>query len=115
MAWHSEQFGDEELFACVYRAARFRKNSIPFPERLDCAVRIGLVDEAHGGDIKAIYQLRNLTHIETEAEKNIEEKIEQSRLGYWRLKPFLEGVKAFLEEDDRAWCPRDETAEEPND
>jgi hypothetical protein len=113
MTWHSEQFGDEELFACVYRATRTRKNSIPFPDRLDCAVRIGLVNEANGGDIKAIYQLRNLTHIETEAERNIEVEIEHSRLGYWRLKPFLEVVKNFLEEDDRAWCPVDESAQEP--
>ena len=44
--------------------------------------------------------LRNLAHIETEADKKIEVEIEHSKLGYWRLKPFLDDIVAFFEENN---------------
>ncbi len=93
------KFGDEELFTCVYRDAKTPRNSIPFKDKIDCAVRIGFVDGAHAGDIKQIYELRNLAHIETEAEKQIEVELEQARTGYWRIKPFLEKIATVLAEN----------------
>jgi hypothetical protein len=89
-------FGAEEIFTCVYRDAKTPRNSIPFKDKVDCAVRIGFVDEAYAEDIKSIYVLRNLAHIETEAEKQIDVEIEQSKTGYWRIKPFLEKIAATL-------------------
>jgi hypothetical protein len=44
--------------------------------------------------------LRNLTHIETEAEKQIEVEIEQAKIGYRRMKPFLEHIGEVLKEAD---------------
>ncbi|WP_295969215.1 hypothetical protein [uncultured Xanthomonas sp.] len=90
------QYGDEDVFTCVYREAKTPRNSIPFKDKVDCAVRIGLVDEAYAEDIKQIYALRNLAHIETEAEKQIDVEIKQSRAGYWRIKPFLERIAAVV-------------------
>lgn len=90
------KFGNEELFPCVYRDTRTPKHSIPFRDKVDCAVRIGLVDAAYAGDIKRIYELRNLAHIETEAKKQIDVEIEQSRTAYRRMKPFLETIVAEL-------------------
>lgn len=84
------KFGDEDLFPCVYRDTRTSKKSISFPDKVDCAVRIGFVDASYAGDIKATYQLRNLAHIETEAEKQIEVEIGQSKTAYWRMQPFIE-------------------------
>ena len=89
-------FGEEEIFTCVYRDAKTPRNSIPFKDKVDCAVRIGFVDEAYAEDIKNIYTLRNLAHIETEAEKQIDVEIEQSKTGYWRIKPFLEKIATTL-------------------
>jgi hypothetical protein len=43
--------------------------------------------------------LRNLAHIETEAEKQADVEIEQSRTAYWRIKPFLELIVSKIEED----------------
>ncbi len=63
-------------------------------------MRIGFVDPAYSEDIKRTYELRNLAHIETEAEKQIEIEIEQSKLGYWRIKPFLERIIATISEED---------------
>lgn len=92
------KYGDEDVFTCVYRDAKTPRNSIPFKDKVDCAVRIGFIDEAYAGDIKRIYELRNLAHIETEAEKQIEVEIEQARTGYWRIKPFLEKITITLAE-----------------
>jgi len=94
----SMKYGDEEIFTCVYREARTLRNSIPFKDKVDCAVRIGFVDETYAGDIKRIYELRNLAHIETEAEKQIDVELEQAKLGYWRVKPFLERIASTLAE-----------------
>lgn len=90
------KYEDEEVTTCVYRDTRTPRNSIPFKDKVDCAVRIGFVDEAYAGDIKRIYELRNLAHIETEAEKLIELEIEQAKTGYWRIRPFLERIVASL-------------------
>lgn len=93
------KYGDEEIHPCVYRDSRTPRNSIPFKDKVDCAVRIGFIEEAYAEDIKRTYELRNLAHIETEAEKQIEVELEQSKTGYWRIKPFLEKIASTLNED----------------
>jgi len=89
----------EELHTCVYRDARTPWHSISFGDKVDCAVRIGFLEEKYAEDIKTLYVLRNLAHLETEAEKEIEVQIEQSKNGYWRLKPFLERVSEFMRQN----------------
>ncbi len=95
----SMKFGDEAIHTCVYRDSKTPRNSIPFKDKIDCAVRIGFVEVAYAEDIKRVYELRNLAHIETEAEKQIEVEIEQAKTGYWRIKPFLEKINTTLAED----------------
>lgn len=90
------KFGQEDIFTCVYRDAKTPKNSIPFKDKVDCAVRIGFLQAAYAEDIKRTYELRNLAHIETEASKQLDVEIAQSKTAYWRLSPFLEEVAAFL-------------------
>lgn len=89
-------YGDEKIHTCVYRDSKTSRNSIPFQDKVDCAVRIGLVDAAFAGDIKRTYELRNLAHIETEATKQLEVEIEQAKTAYWRLQPFLERAAQCL-------------------
>lgn len=93
------KYGEENIHTCVYRDSKTPRNSIPFKDKVDCAVRIGFVDEAYAEDIKRTYELRNLAHIETEAEKQIEVDLEQSKTGYWRIKPFLEKITSTLTDD----------------
>ena len=90
------KYGEEDLFTCVYRDEKTPRNSIPFKDKVDCAVRIGFVDAAYSEEIKLIYELRNLAHIETESEKQIEVEIEQAKVAYWRIKPFLEKISVTL-------------------
>lgn len=95
----SMKYGDEDIHTCVYRDAKTQRNSIPFKDKVDCAVRIGFIEGAYAEDIKRTYELRNLAHIETEAQKQIEVEIEQAKTGYWRIKPFLEKIAFTLVED----------------
>lgn len=90
------KFGEEEIFTCVYRDAKTPKNSIPFKDKVDCAIRIGFLQATYAEDIKRTYELRNLAHIETEASKQLDVEIAQSKTAYWRLSPFLEDVTTFL-------------------
>lgn len=85
-----------DIFTCVYKDARTPKNSIPFKDRVDCAVRIGFIDISFSEDIKSIYALRNLTHLESEADRQVELELEDSKKGYWRIKPFTDKIRNFL-------------------
>lgn len=96
------KYGDEQVFTCVYKNEKTPKNSIPFGDKVDCCVRNGFVDAIYAQDIKNIYTLRNLAHIETEAKKQIEIEIEHAKLGYWRMQPFLEKIGRFLSESSGA-------------
>jgi hypothetical protein len=90
------KYGDEDVFTCVNREAKTPKSSISFGDKVDCAVAIGFLDRAYADDIKKIYKLRNLAHIETEAETEIEVEISHAKAGYWRIKPFLERITMTL-------------------
>lgn len=89
-------YDGEDIFTCVYRDAKTPKNSIPFKDRVDCAVRIGFIDAKYSEDIKKIYALRNLAHLESEADRQVEMELEDSKKGYWRMKPFIDKIKEFF-------------------
>jgi len=91
------KYGDEDIYTCVYRDAKTPKNSIPFRDKVDCSVRIGFLKIAYAEDIKKVYTLRNLAHIETEAKKQVDVEIEQAKNAYWRLEPFLADIVEFKE------------------
>lgn len=92
------KYGEEKIFPCVYRDNKTPKNSIPFKSKVDCAVRIGFVEECYAEDIKKTYELRNLAHIETEAIKQLDVEIDQSKTAYWRMTPFLDHIAEFVAE-----------------
>lgn len=96
------KYGEEQVFTCVYKNEKTPKNSIPFGDKVDCSVRIGFVDAMYAQDIKNVYTLRNMAHIETEAKKQIEIEIEHAKLGYWRMQPFLERIESFLNSTSEA-------------
>jgi len=96
------RYGEENLHTCVYRDAKTPRHSIPFRDKVDCAVRIGFLQESFSEEIKHLYELRNLTHIETEAKEGIELEIEHAKVGYWRLRPFLEHIASTV---GTQWLP----------
>jgi hypothetical protein len=93
-------FDGEELHPCVYKDTRTLRNSIPFKDKVDCAVRLGLIKEEYAGDIKRTYDLRNLAHLEAEASRQIEVELQEAKTGYWRMKPFLENIVEVLAQQE---------------
>lgn len=94
-------FDGEEIHPCLYKDSKTMRNSIPFKDKVDCAVRLGLIEEAYAGDIKRTYDLRNLAHLEAEAKRQIEVELHEARTGYWRMKPFLENITQVMVERGR--------------
>lgn len=64
--------------------------------KLIAQFELAFMNAEYSEDIKRTYELRNLAHIETEASKQFDVEIEQSKHAYWRLAPFLEDVTAYL-------------------
>ena len=93
------KYGEEKLFTCVYRDGKTPRNSIPFHDKVDCSVRIGFVEKRFAEDIKNVYKIRNLAHLEAEASKKIEVEIEHAKLGYLRIQPFLEKINEYIHEE----------------
>ncbi len=91
-------YEEEEVSLCVYRDTKTWKNAIKFNDRVDAAVDIGFVRRTYGEEIKRIYDLRNLAHIEKEAEEEVELEIENSKVSYRRMQPFIADIKEFLRE-----------------
>jgi hypothetical protein len=94
-------FDGEALHPCVYKDAKTQRSTIPFKDKVDCAVRLGLIEEAYAGDIKKTYDLRNLAHLEAEARRQIEVELQEAKTGYWRMKPFLERISEVLARRDQ--------------
>jgi hypothetical protein len=82
-------FDGNTVHTAVYKTKKKLRNNIAFGDKVDCAVKIGLVDDSYPEEIKELYSLRNLAHIENEAQRRIELEIEQSKKAYWRMQPFL--------------------------
>jgi hypothetical protein len=93
-------FDGEELHLCLYKDTRTLRNSIPFKDKVDCAVRLGLIKEEYAGDIKRTYDLRNSAHLDTEARRQIEVELQEAKTGYWRMKPFLENIVEVLAQQE---------------
>ncbi len=95
----SMTYENQQVFTCVSKVTKKQHNDIAFKEKVDCAVEIGFLEAKYAADIKLLYELRNLAHIEAEAKKQIDVEIEQAKNGYWRMKPFLEKIVAFIHEE----------------
>jgi len=89
-------FDGSVVHTAVYKTKNKLRNNIAFRDKVDCAVTIGLVDESYAEEIKELYTLRNLAHIENEAQRQIDVEIEQSKKAYWRMQPFLQRINALI-------------------
>jgi hypothetical protein len=89
----------ESAVAAVNRRKKTPKTSIPFKDKVDCAVKIGFVGAAYAGDLKRIYELRNLAHIEAEAADQTEVELVHSRLAYRRMGIFLRTIREKIKKE----------------
>lgn len=94
-------YDDKEIFTCLKKETKTPWTSIPFHDKVDASVDIGFLNEKYSDEIKSFYTLRNSIHIEAAAKKNIAYEIEQSKVAYRRLRPFIDDIKAFLLNEDK--------------
>jgi len=94
-----------ETFICLYKDAKTPWTSIPFQDKVNAASDIGLIDEQLGEEIKEFYRLRNAVHIEAAAKRGIDYEVEEAKLAYRRMRPFIDKIKEKISL---------ETAEMPN-
>ena len=87
----------EEVHLCVEREVKTSRSSIKFDDKIDAAVKIGFVDHDLGEEIKTIYKLRNSIHLESAIKNEVQFEIAQSKLAYWRMRPFTDKIRQFLQ------------------
>lgn len=87
---------DEKLSLCVHRKEATSSHSIKFDDKVAAAVEIGFVHRKLGGEISEFFRLRNGMHIENAVNREIQYELEQTRLAYRRMEPFIIGVREFL-------------------
>lgn len=86
----------EELHLCAERTEKTNRASIKFPDKLDAAVAIGFLNRELADEVGEFYKLRNALHIETAAKKDVQYELDQARLAYLRMQPFIDNIKEFL-------------------
>jgi hypothetical protein len=91
--------GEEAVIAVTHRK-KTPRTSIPFRDKVDCAVKIGFVGTAYCEDLKKIYALRNLAHIEAEAADQTEVELQHSRLAYRRMGIFLRTIREKIRKEE---------------
>jgi hypothetical protein len=67
-------------------------NQIRFEYKVDVAIKLGLLTEDLGNELKKIYTLRNAIHLHAEIRKGIQYEIEMSLIAYRRMKIFREQI-----------------------
>ena len=94
-------YDNEPVILCKLKNnVKTTEYSIKFDDKVDAAVRIGFLDGNYADDIKNIYGLRNNVHIAKAAKEEFEYEIEQSKLAYRRMMPFIDRIKEFIGNED---------------
>lgn len=87
---------DEKLSLCVHRKEVTSSHSIKFDDKVAAAVQIGFVHRKLGSEISELFRLRNGMHLENAVSRQIQYELEQTKLAYRRIEPFIKGVREFL-------------------
>jgi hypothetical protein len=97
---------------CVKRLEKTNSFSIKFDDKINAAVKIGFVKSDIGDRIKEFYRLRNAIHLETAIKKSINYELDQSRLAYETLDPFLKQIQIYLRSLPTTDAPLESTMED---
>ena len=81
---------------CLEKPTKTEWTAIPFENKVDAAVAIGVISGSYAEEIKRFYQLRNGIHIESAAKRQITYELEQAKLAYRRMSPFIAEIKAHF-------------------
>lgn len=120
----SALFHDGKRIVPCYEGEKAKdKNAIRFEEKIDTAVKLGIIHPLTGKgsvvvnlpeELKEIYSFRNGIHLLAEQRKDINYEINMSRRAYMRLAPFCQQIKVKLERDGKVNSARASSGEDGN-
>lgn len=94
-----ERWSNEPLFICKQKKESAKYHKIKFEDKIDIAVKIGMLDAAYGDEIKDYFLLRNTIHIDNAIKKKVdglEHTLDGAKKAYWRIEWFTKQIKEFL-------------------
>lgn len=103
----------KEIIPFYYGTKKKDDVSIRFDEKCNTAERLGLIHTFYNEkgeqvdlpkEIIEIYRYRNGIHLVAEQRKGIQYELDLSKKAYWRMRPFIDQVKAQLIKDNK-WNP----------
>ncbi|WP_291163176.1 hypothetical protein [Gemmatimonas sp. UBA7669] len=86
----------QEIIPTYQGIGRNDETKVRFDAKVDCAVRLGLLDVGLAAEIAQIYEARNAVHIHAELRKGLQYEIELARMAYRRMEPFRDQLVASL-------------------
>lgn len=88
----------KKVLLCIEKEMTNSRQAIKFDDKVAAAVKIGFLEQTLGEELKGFFKLRNGVHIENAVKNDISYEMEKSKLAYWRMQPFLDGISKFLAE-----------------
>ena len=87
------EYDGSPAIICVRKITKTDWTAISFEHKVDCAVSIGFISARYADELKNFYRLRNGIHIESAAKRQLEYQLEQAKLAYRRINPFLAEIR----------------------
>lgn len=94
-SWPTIPHGGKAIVPAFKGTKKRRANSVRFEDKVATAISLGMIKPNLGADLRQIYEARNSIHLHAELRKQLKWPIEVSRLGYRRMKPFCEQLRAY--------------------
>ena len=92
---HLEHDG-KDIIPSFQGVGRTDETKVRFDAKAKCAASLGIIQEDLKDDLIEIYEARNAIHIHAEIRKSINYQLDLSKISYWRMQPFLEQVRGFV-------------------
>lgn len=73
------------------------ETKVRFDAKARCAAALGVITDELAGELIELYEARNAIHLHAEMKKNLQYELKLSHLAYWRMEPFRDQVRGFLE------------------
>lgn len=77
---------------------RTDETKVRFDAKASCAAKLGMIDDDLRDELIEIYEARNAIHIHAEIRKSLDYQLDLSKLAYWRMEPFREQIRSFIEQ-----------------
>jgi hypothetical protein len=87
----------DDVVGAVLARRRTQESKIRFDSKVEAAVKLGILEEALGREIKGFYTARNYIHIHAELRQtDVDWQVSFARDAYRRLEPFKAQVSSWL-------------------